>query len=57
MERTVDHRISNLARTKQILNGKMETPLTARELLALEEKRLGVKFEIVTKGDENDSSL
>jgi hypothetical protein len=47
MERTVrDHRVGNLKRTRDIINGKIQPPPTVEEILDAEEKRLGVKLEI-----------
>jgi hypothetical protein len=47
VERTVtDHRIGNLKRTRDIINGKLQPPPTAGEILAAESARLGVKLEI-----------
>ena len=42
----IDHRVENLSRTRDILNGKMTPPPTLEETLAAEEKRLGVKLEV-----------
>jgi hypothetical protein len=47
MERTiVDHRVGNLKRTRDIVNGRAPAQPTVEEILAEEEKRLGVKLEI-----------
>jgi len=49
LTRTVrDHRpdVQNLKRIRDIINGKVTPPPTVEEILAAEEKRLGVKLEI-----------
>ena len=43
---TVDHRVGNLKRTRDILNQKMTPEPTVEEVLAEESRRLGVKLEI-----------
>jgi hypothetical protein len=43
------HGIENLPRVKQILNGQPLTQPTLEEVLAAEERRLGVKLQIVKK--------
>lgn len=47
-----DHRISNLPRTRDILNGKLSPPPTTEEILAEESKRLGVS--LVVKKEDSD---
>jgi hypothetical protein len=47
IQKTVrDHRIGNLRRTRDIVNGRAPAQPSVEEILAEEEKRLGVKLEI-----------
>lgn len=47
IQKTVrDHRVGNLQRTRDIINGKTLEPLTVDEVLASESARLGVPLAV-----------
>ena len=45
------HGVENLPRVKQILNGQPLTPQTVDEVLAAEERRLGVRLSVKKEGE------
>jgi hypothetical protein len=47
-----DHRIGNLQRTRDIINGRAPTPQTVEEVLAAESARLGVQLTVKKEGTE-----
>jgi hypothetical protein len=49
------HGVENLQRVRDILNQKTLTQPTLEEVLAAEEKRLGVKLRVVRKGKRDGS--
>ena len=54
MEHIRDHRVENLSRTRDILNGKLQQPPTLEEVLAAESQRLG--RQLMVKRDEKERS-
>jgi hypothetical protein len=53
IQKTVrDHRIGNLQRTRDIINGRAPTPQTVEEVLAAESARLGVQLTVKKEGTE-----
>jgi hypothetical protein len=53
VERTItDHTVGNLKRTRDIINGKIQSPPTAEEILAAESARLGVRLVVKKESSE-----